>query len=397
MQTLNHEILIWARETANLTREEAVKKLGIGDTRGVGAIDRLIAFEIGKTEPTRAVLVKMAKHYRRPLLTFYLTKPPKLANRGADFRTLPLSYEEPANKLLDTLLRDVRVRQSMVRAVLEDEDEVKPMHFVGARKISDGKAVALNSLRKLLDVNQQHYRAQANPKDAFSMLREKAEKSGIFILLKSNLGSYHTAIDVEVFRGFVIADALAPFIVINEQDAVPAWSFTLLHELVHLILGHTGISGPRGDNQEEKFCNDVASEFLLPAEELAFLDIHDGMEIETKMEIINEFARARHLSRSMVTYAAYRNGVINLETYNKLSITFRDQWYQLRIDRRRKMRKQKSQPDYYVVHQHRIGHSLIGLVHRTMIAGSLTTTKAAKILGVKPQKIQELFDKSILK
>ena len=89
MQTLNHEILIWARETANLTREEAVKKLGIGDTRGVGAIDRLIAIEIGKTEPTRAVLVKMAKHYRRPLLTFYLAKPPQIGESGCRFSYAP--------------------------------------------------------------------------------------------------------------------------------------------------------------------------------------------------------------------------------------------------------------------------------------------------------------------
>ena len=55
------------------------------------------------------------------------------------------------------------------------------------------------------------------------------------------MGNYLSAIDVDVFRGFAIADDIAPFVVINDNDSVSAWSFTLLHELVHLLLGETGI------------------------------------------------------------------------------------------------------------------------------------------------------------
>ena len=65
----------------------------------------------------------------------------------------------------------------------------------------------------------------------------------MFVLLKGDLGNYRTAIDVEVFRGFAIADDIAPFVVINDNDSKAAWSFTLLHELTHLLLGQTGISG----------------------------------------------------------------------------------------------------------------------------------------------------------
>ena len=57
------------------------------------------------------------------------------------------------------------------------------------------------------------------------------------------MGNYPSAIDVDVFRGFAIADNIAPFVVINDNDSIPAWSFTLLHEVVHLLLGQTGISG----------------------------------------------------------------------------------------------------------------------------------------------------------
>ncbi len=395
-EEINHEILVWARETANLTREEAVKKLGIRDTKQYCAVDRLIALENGSIVPSRPMLVKMAKNYRRSLLTFYLSKPPKLADRGVDYRTLPHGFEEPTSKFLDALLRDIRVRQSMVRAVLEDEDEVEILSFVGANDISEGESAILKSLKDLLDVDFHQFRAQINPRAAFSQLRDKAESRGIFVLLKSNLGNYRTKIDVKVFRGFVIADEIAPFIVINEQDAVPAWSFTLLHELVHLILGHTGISGSSGENKVEQFCNNVASEFLLPAEELNLLDIHNELDFQTKVETVNEFAQKRHLSRSMVAYAAFRNSLIDQGTYDELSSLFRNQWIKARENRRRSTTTEGG-PNYYVVYQHRIGHGLINLVHRMMTARSLTTTKAAKILGVKSQNIQALFDNSILR
>jgi transcriptional regulator with XRE-family HTH domain len=71
MPRVNPEILSWARETAGLSRGEAVEKLGINDARGVAAVDRLAAIESGAAEPSRPLLLKMARHYRRPLVTFY--------------------------------------------------------------------------------------------------------------------------------------------------------------------------------------------------------------------------------------------------------------------------------------------------------------------------------------
>ena len=99
MPRVNHEILRWARETAGLTLEEATKKLDLNEARGVSAVDRLVALETGETEPTRPMIVKMAKQYRRPLLVFYMSAPPKKGNRGQDFRTFPDGYSTADNAL----------------------------------------------------------------------------------------------------------------------------------------------------------------------------------------------------------------------------------------------------------------------------------------------------------
>jgi hypothetical protein len=45
-------------------------------------------------------------------------------------------------------------------------------------------------------------------------LRSRVEAAGIFVLLMGNLGSHHSAIDVEAFRGFALADDVAPLLLL---------------------------------------------------------------------------------------------------------------------------------------------------------------------------------------
>ena len=89
MPTVNPEILVWARETAGLMPEEATKKLAIRDTKKTTALERLAGYESGAEDPSRSLLLKMSKQYRRPLLTFYLPKPPLKGDRGWIFALCP--------------------------------------------------------------------------------------------------------------------------------------------------------------------------------------------------------------------------------------------------------------------------------------------------------------------
>ena len=107
------------------------------------------------------------------------------------------------------------------------------------------------------DLHAVRHHEQPTVTQAFALLRSRAENAGVFVLLKGDLGSRHTALPVELFRGFAIADEVAPFVAINDNDSTPAWSFTLLHEMVHLLLGQTGISGARSGTEVEEFCNNV--------------------------------------------------------------------------------------------------------------------------------------------
>ena len=392
MPTVNPEILVWARETAGLTPEEAVKKLSIRDTKKASAVERLAGYESGAEDPSRPVLVKMSKQYRRPLVTFYLPKAPAKGYRGADFRTLPVGTHSPVmDAVLDALIRDIESRQGLVRAILADHDEISPLYFVGSRKISDGHDAVLNSLREILNVQLADYRSQRSPEAAFAFIRDRAERAGIFVILKGDLGSYHTAIDLEAFRGFSIADDLAPFIVINDRDARTAWTFTLLHEMVHLILGQTGVSGRWSENETERFCDDVAGNYLLPDNEADQIGLMNVSDFANTAQLITEFANKNHLSRTMVAYKAYRAGTIGPERYRELSNVFRQQWLQQRAAQNEQREPMSSGPDYYTVRRHRLGRGLTSFVNQMIEGGELSTTKAAKILGVRPSQVQPVL------
>jgi transcriptional regulator with XRE-family HTH domain len=64
MPTLNPDILRWARTTAGLSLEEAAHAIELNHARGVSGPQRLAALEAGKEEPSRPLLLRMAKAYR---------------------------------------------------------------------------------------------------------------------------------------------------------------------------------------------------------------------------------------------------------------------------------------------------------------------------------------------
>ena len=391
MPSVNPEILIWARETAGLTRQEAAKKLGLQDSGKASAVAKLEALEVGDKEPTRIQLARISEQYRRPLLTFYLPKPPAKGDRGTDFRTQAKEQHAKDEALLDALVRDIRARQEMVRSILEDDEENEPLGFIGSLRLEDGQGTALAALQSLLDISLDSYRKQRDAVAAFDALRASAERAGIFVLLKGDLGNYLTSISVAVFRGFSIADELAPFIVVNDQDARPAWSFTLLHETVHLLLGQTGISGEDSGNEIERFCDNVAGEFLLPTNELASLPVSGLLELNTVSERVSEFANDRNISRSMVAYRARETGLISQQTCGRLIDSFRQQWREDRIRARTRAREQESGPSFYVVRRHRLGRRVVDFVGQSLGSGELSTSGAARILGVKSRHVYPLL------
>ena len=245
-----------------------------------------------------------------------------------------------------------------------------------------GKRLRCGHSKGLLDGSPD--RRSARP--GFDELRKTVEQRGVCVLLQGDLGSHHTAIDTAAFRGFALADRLAPFIVINSNDARTAWSFTLLHETVHLLLGESGISGGDAESRVERFCNDVASECLLPAAVVDTFRV-TGLGRGELIEAIGRLSGRWKVSRALVAYRLQRAGKIDAPLYAELAEAFRRQW----MEERQRRGTGEGGPDYYRVRRHRVGDALLQRVARGLAEGTLPTTKAALVLGVKPTQVGRIL------
>lgn len=393
---INPRLLAWARETAGLSPEEAAAKLGLKSTAKATAAEKLRQVESGERAVTQGMLEKASAAYRRPLVTFYLPHPPARGERGEDFRTVVGAASARGDAMLDALIRDVRARQQMLREALLDDEDTQPLEFVASCRMGDGAQEVASQIRSTLGIATAEQKKARDPAALFTLLRSAAEKAGIFVLLLGDLGSYHSDVGEDVFRGFALADDIAPFVVINDNDATTARSFTLMHELAHIWIGATGVSGPLRAppaSLVERFCNEVAGEFLLPPEALEKVAAAKAVDFgsDLALSLTDDIARTWNVSQGVVTYRFLLNGWISDQLATEMFRAFSDRW-QLERQRARDARESDEiGPGYYIVRRSRLGFGLLDTVRRALQSDVLTHTKAARILGVAPTAVDPLL------
>ena len=392
---INPDMLIWARESACLTLHEAASKLNFYSSKKSSATDKLTAIEQALKFPTRKQLFKMATVYRKPLSVFYLDSIPIRSNREEVFRTVDSNITQREKALFETLLVKIQARQELVRSLLEDEEDNSELSFVNSLNISAGVNHAVEQIKNTLNFDFNAIeRIRISPNKLFKLLLNKVENIGVFVLLESNLGSWHTRIEENVFRGFAIADNIAPFIVINRNDARITGSFTLLHELCRVFLGSSGISSSPDisyeylyHNQIENFCNDVAGEILLPSEIVNYYDYYDCFN--AILEIIQKYSHTYSMSESSVAYKLHRLNKFDKNISNQLFSFYNKRWE--KQHQRQQNKEKRSRSYYYDIRRNQLSKALVSLVRRNLQENKLTNTKAALILGVKPTSVDKLL------
>jgi Zn-dependent peptidase ImmA (M78 family) len=385
----NPEVLRWARESAGLSYADAARKLQMSAKSGVGTLK---AYETGAKQPSRSRLLAMSKQYHRSYLTFFLSHPPAKVGRGEDFRTLPDSEPRELSGELDALVRDIFIRQELVKEALIQTEEDEVIAFVGAGAHMPAIGEASRAVQEWLGLNVEGFRAQRTPHEAFNMLRWLVEKRGVYVLLMGDLGSYRSQISTQAFRGFALSDPIAPFVVVNNYDAKTAWSFTLLHELIHLWLGRTGVSAQVSDHVVEKYCNDVASQILVTDSEISELSQLIESNERDVLSHVTRFTASNNVSASLVVYRLYRAGYIDEAAWKSLQDELRRLWLESR-KREKDKRKEKdgSSGNYYASQRHKVGYGLLKVVKRSVGEGVLTETKAGRVLGVSSGSVTEML------
>lgn len=226
----------------------------------------------GEAQPTLRQLENFAHLTHTAVGYFFLPEPPVLTLPVPDFRTLrDETMSAPSSNLLDTLYL-CQQRQDWYRDYARLHG-LPPLPFVGSVTTGDAPETVAQQMRDALDLSIDERRRLPTWTDALRQLIAKAEDAGVLVMVSSIVGSNsHRKLDVGEFRGFALADDLAPLIFLNGADSKAAQMFTLAHELAHLWLGASGVSnvqaGEVSTQQTEKWCNQVAAELLLPLQAL---------------------------------------------------------------------------------------------------------------------------------
>jgi Zn-dependent peptidase ImmA (M78 family)/transcriptional regulator with XRE-family HTH domain len=277
------DMLKWFRKCAGYTAAEASKKLGRKE-------EEVVAWENGEGSPSFAQLRKLADIYKRPVAAFYLTERPRDFSVMHDFRRLPASQDAAFTPELRFLIRNTYQRQSWAMELLKSSG-MEALSYVGSVSISESSASVGAKLRAILGVTIDSQKQTQNKDAAFRFWRERCEAIGMLTFLARG-------IDVAEMRGFAIPNPYAPIVAVNSKDSYAGRTFTLLHEMAHILLGKDGVSdrnvtpNPRTEDQHiEVFCNAVAAEALVPSADFRARMQYFGSDLSAAIERLSSFYR----------------------------------------------------------------------------------------------------------
>jgi Zn-dependent peptidase ImmA (M78 family) len=361
---VNRELISWAIERSGRSLDALARYF-----------PRIQQWESGDAKPTLKQLEALAKKTWTPLGYFFLSEPPEEKLPVPDFRTArdqPIRRASP--NLIDTL-HTMQRRQAWMRDYLIEMGHER-LSFIGAAKLADNIEGVAKSIRRTLGMSDGWAGRIGTWTEALSVLREAAEAAGVLVVINGVVGNdNHRKLDPSEFRGFVLADDYAPLVFINGSDARSAQMFTLAHELAHLWIGEGGIFDlpdlhAEGDRREV-FCNQVAAEFLVPAEELK--------EFWTRVRRLAEpfHAVAKEFKVSPIV-AARR--ALDLDLIGRDA--FFDFYRAYQADERRQAAKAKGGGDFYNNQNVRLGKRFARAVMSAAKEGRLLFREAYSLTGL---------------
>jgi Zn-dependent peptidase ImmA (M78 family) len=355
------ELLRWARERAGL---------------GLGALTKgfpqLAAWERAEKHPTLKQLESFANATHTPVGYLFLPEPPVERIPIPDFRTAGNArIAQPSPDLLDTLYI-CQQRQEWYRNFARSTGE-ETRSFVGSVQLTSGIETTAASIRHALGLDVEERGRIATWTDALRRFIDQSDALGVLVMVSGVVGSNNRRkLDPEEFRGFALADELAPLVFINGADTKAAQMFTLAHELAHIWLGRTALSdaGPVSSpsNQVEIWCNRVAAELLVP---LAILreEYRRGTELRSEMD---RLARRFKVSTLVILRRIHDAG----------GITQKQLWeaYQEELARLRAMTR-GSGGNFYLTEAVRVGKRFARALVASTLEGQTLYRDAFRMLG----------------
>jgi len=303
---VNPQMVAWARNRAGLSIEEAAEKF-----------THIAAWEAGTSFPTYPQLERLADEFKLPVAAFFFPEPPTLPPIRESFRTLPDTEFDQIPRQVRFLLRKAKALQINLAELTQGRNPA-PRLITRDLRFPDTVSITLMAahVREYLGISLADQYQWPDDDTALKAWRSALQASGIFV--------FKDAFRVDAYSGFSLYDDEFPIIYANNSSTKTRQTFTLFHELAHLLFHTSGIDTledryipnlPEQQRRLEVLCNRFAAEFLVP--EAAFnraMASRDHSEraaeqIAEQFHVSREVIYRKFLDRGWIDEAEYTRAV----------------------------------------------------------------------------------------
>lgn len=371
---INPAILTWARQRAGLSLDALARKLNVKNA------EKLVEWENGDSRPTFRQAQSIANATHVPFGYLFLSKPPQEELPIPDLRTVANKQHNDASVDMKDVIKQVLIKQQWYKDYLIKLEE-QPLRFVGKFNIHSSAYEVAQDIRAVLDVPVPK---KGTWEDYHRSLLKGAEQARILVMRSGIVGNNtRRKLQVSEFRGFAISDNMAPVVFINSSDAPTARLFTFIHELAHIWIGRSGISDLEHNHaQEEKFCNEVAGEFLVPESAFKKIWSHECSLLTN----LTELNKQLHISKLTAARRALHFGAISEDSY----------WSYYQSELKAFKDKKSGQGDFNTNAGAKNSKLLSSAVVSEALSGRMLLRDASNLLGVKPSNIKSYARKLAL-
>ncbi len=369
---VNGDIIRWAREFYNMSPDEAAQAIGVD-------VSRYTNWEDGIEYPTYAKLKKISDVFRKPSAVFFFPEPPQLPQIKGDLRTLPDEIVNTFSKNVIIQFEKAKVYQLSLKELYGPKDSIMVQRSRFPKDIDQ----LCSFFRIQLEFPIAAQKARKSTKVVFEIFREKLYELGIYV--------FKDAFKDNRISGICLNDDHFPVIIINNSMSFARQTFTLFHELYHLISDTSGAEIIRDDyyvalnahqTKIEKACDAFANAFLVPMEDFR-------QELKKKAiteDRIEELAILYSVSKEAIMYKLYKMGKISSTEYNAL----KEMFYGDAIRNGDKQREQGGGGNHYYTQLSYLGQRYTGDVFKQYFSGKIDSIRASEMLQSKVDHLPRL-------
>ncbi|RTL94645.1 MAG: ImmA/IrrE family metallo-endopeptidase [Hyphomicrobiales bacterium] len=226
-------------------------------------IDRYNDLEAGEAQPKSGELKKFAKFFRVKEFSFFRRSAPS-KSKDINFRAHMPQYKGEPGPILDAIEFASGIQRLLISVA--DTRSLRWTRNERSLTLTSDVEQEAGWWRQNLEIEDTTQLEIPSHDKFFMFFRSRIEQRGISVLVYS--------FDEKAFKGLTYGSKEdIPVILINSfKQQKSSRTFTLAHELGHVLLGEDGVSNPyEPATRVERFCNKFAAAILMPKRLISLL------------------------------------------------------------------------------------------------------------------------------